>query len=197
MICASTAARFAAVFVAAAVLAHAAWAADMEAVRKKAETCIACHGPDGNSTDPAIPSLAGQPKQFITTQLVMFREGNRNNPPMFALTTAMSNADMNDYGTFFTAQKRLTKGQPVSPEKIAAGRRVTEQYNCVQCRGPALLGTQHIPGLAGQQPEYLRTQLQGFKAMTRFDMDGNMTSAAQPLTPTDIDLLAEYLSSLQ
>ena len=53
-----------------------------EAIRKKAELCVACHGPDGNSIQPAIPSLAGQPKQFITTQLVMFREGRRINAQM-------------------------------------------------------------------------------------------------------------------
>ena len=39
-----------------------------------------------------------------------------------------------------------------------------------------------MPRLAGQHAEYVRTQLRGFKAGTRFDMDGNMTSAAQPLT---------------
>jgi len=44
--------------------------------------------------------------------------------------------------------------------------------------------------------EYLRVQLQGFKAGVRFDMDGNMTSAAQPLSAADIDRLAAYISGL-
>src|SRR4051812_19687458 len=95
---------------AAAFLALPAAAADPEAMRQKAETCIACHGPDGNSANPAFPTLAGQPKQFITTQLVMFREGNRKNPLMAPLTTNMSNADINDYGTYFSAQKRVSAG---------------------------------------------------------------------------------------
>jgi cytochrome c553 len=38
--------------------------------------------------------------------------------------------------------------------------------------------------------------LRGFKAGTRFDMDGNMTAAAQPLGAADIDVLAEYLATL-
>ena len=59
------------------------------------------------------------------------------------------------------------------------------------------MGQQHIPRLAGQQAEYLRAQLRGFKAATRFDMDGNMTSAAQPLSEADIDVLVNYLASLQ
>ena len=64
-------------------------------------------------------------------------------------------------------------------------------------RRPAALQTQHIPRLAGQQPDYLRTRLLGFKAGTRFDMDGNMTAAAQALTPADIETLANYLSTLR
>jgi cytochrome c553 len=66
----------------------------------------------------------------------------------------------------------------------------------VQCHGPALLGLQHIPRLAGQQFEYLKTQLRGFKAQTRADLDGNMTSAAQALTDKDIDVLVDYLAGL-
>jgi len=176
--------------------AQIAAAADIEALRQKAAVCGACHGADGNSANPAVPSLAGQPKQFITTQLVMFREGNRKDAQMTPLTANLSNPDINDLGTFFSAQKLAPSAHALDPEKLAAGRRLTEQYNCVQCHTPALTGQQHIPRLAGQQREYLATQLRGFKAGTRFDMDGNMTSAAQPLSPADIDLLADYLSGL-
>jgi cytochrome c553 len=66
----------------------------------------------------------------------------------------------------------------------------------VQCHGPALLGLQHIPRLAGQQFAYLRSQLRGFKAKTRADWDGNMATAVQVLTEREIDILADYLSGL-
>jgi cytochrome c553 len=171
-------------------------AADIEALRQKAAVCGACHGADGNSTNPAVPSLAGQPKQFITTQLVMFREGNRKDAQMTPLTANLSNPDINDLGTFFAAQKLAPPAHALDPEKQAAGRSLAERFLCVQCHTPALTGQQHIPRLAGQQREYLATQLRGFRAGTRFDMDGNMTSAAQPLSPADIDLLADYLSAL-
>ena len=59
------------------------------------------------------------------------------------------------------------------------------------------MGQQHIPRLAGQQRDYLRTQLRGFKAQTRFDMDGQMTSAAQTLSEADIDTLANYLAAIR
>jgi cytochrome c553 len=161
-----------------------------------AQTCGACHGANGNSPTPEVPSLAGQPKQFITTQLVMFREGRRLNPPMAALTANLSNADINALGGYFAALPAMATAAPQGDDHQKAGRARAEALNCVQCHGPALKGQQHIPRLAGQQAAYLRIQLQGFKAQTRFDMDGNMTSAAQALTPDDIELLATYLAAL-
>jgi hypothetical protein len=38
--------------------------------------------------------------------------------------------------------------------------------------------------------------MRGFKAQTRADLDGNMTSAAQALTDKDIDVLVDYISGL-
>ena len=170
--------------------------ADAEAGRQKAQVCTACHGPGGNSAIPAVPTLAAQPQQFIVTQLFMFREGKRTDVQMSPFAASLSNADLNDLAAYFSAQPHAPPAHVSTPENVAAGRRITEQHNCVACHARTLMGQQHIPRLAGQQAEYLRVQLRGFKASTRFDMDGNMTSAAQALTDADIEVLADYLSGL-
>jgi cytochrome c553 len=193
---AAAALRVAAALAAATFLGDAA-AADINAGRAKAQVCIACHGPEGNSVDPATPSLAGQPQQFLATALVMFREGNRKNPLMTPLTANLTNADLNDIAAYFSTQKSAPPARPGDPQENARGKLLAEKYNCVQCHGPALLGQQHIPRLAGQQPEYLRAQLRGFKSSTRFDMDGQMTSAAQALSDEDIGVLVDFLSTMR
>ena len=177
-----------------AVVASAG-AADAPDIEKKAALCFACHGPNGNSTNPVLPSLAAQPGQFISTQLIMFREGRRKDPQMSPVAATLSNADMNALGKYFSAQKPAAPARKIDKAKLEEGRRLTEKFNCVACHGADLKGQQHIPRLVGQQPDYLRTQLRGFKAGTRFDMDGNMTSAAQPLTEKDIDTIVEYLAA--
>ena len=182
--------------VAAAASCAAALGAGTDAQREKAAPCTACHGDEGRSALADIPSLAAQPKQFITTQLVMFREGNRKNPVMNALAAPLSNAEISELGSYFAAQSAAPAGKPLAADAAGAGRGLVEKLGCVTCHGADLKGQQHIPRLAGQRPEYLRTQLLGFKAGTRFDMDGNMTAAAQPLTPADIETLATYLSAL-
>ena len=74
--------------------------ADTDIGRTRAQSCVACHGPGGNSTDPSIPSLAGQPEQALATALYQFREGNRKNAIMSPLAADLSNTEMNDLATF-------------------------------------------------------------------------------------------------
>lgn len=160
------------------------------------QVCAACHGPGGNSINPVMPSIAGQPAQFISMQLYQFREGNRKDPQMTPMAANLSNPDMNQLAAFFSAQKPVPAAHKTSPENVDTGRALTRKFNCVQCHGPDLMGQQHIPRLAGQQFDYLRTQLRGFKAQTRADLDGNMSAAAQALSDKDVEVLSDYLSGL-
>jgi len=177
-------------------LLSSANAADLEAGRQKAQVCVACHGAAGNSEIPEIPALAGQTAQAITTALYQFREGNRKNPAMSPFAANLSNADMNNLAAYFSSEKRTASVRVSSNDALSQGPELAKKYNCVQCHGPLLLGQQHIPRIAGQQHTYLLAQLKGFKAMTRADMDGNMSSAASILKDSDIDLLADYIAAL-
>ncbi len=180
-----------------ALLPCAALAADAAAGMQKAQACVACHGPDGVSVNPTVPSLAAQPAQFISTQLLMFREGRRKDAQMSPFAAGLTNTDLNNLAAYFTAQKLPPPAAAADQAEADKGARLVSQLNCAQCHGATLAGQQHIPRLAGQQREYLKAQLRGFKAQTRFDMDGQMTSAAQPLSDADIELLSHYLSTLK
>ena len=143
-----------------------------------------------------VPSLAGQPGQFIVQALFMYREGSRQNPVMTPLAGALKNADLNDLAAYFSAQKRSA---PVAaaPDaaRLALARGVSQRNHCGACHTPSFSGQQHIPRLAGQDRAYLLAQLTQFKASTRADLDGTMTSAAQGLAADELALMADYLSS--
>lgn len=171
-------------------------AAGLEEGRAKAQTCVACHGENGNSTSPAFPSLSGQPKQFIVSALFQFREGKRQNDIMSPLAAKLSNADMNDLAAYYSAQPAAAPQHKTAPANVEKGRQLSVQNNCVACHAANLMGQQHIPRVAGQQKDYLRAQLMSFKASTRGEMDGVMTSAAQALSQEDIDVLADYMAGL-
>lgn len=157
---------------------------------------MACHGVDGNSISPNIPSIAAQPKQFIVTALYMYREGRRKSEVMSVFAEKLSNTDLNDLAQYFSSQKlNAPEREPVA-NVVAKGREITEKNNCVACHTANLVGQQHIPRLAGQHQAYLLEQLKLFKAAQRGDFDGTMTSAAQALLVEDLDVLAQYLSTL-
>src|SRR2546430_12434547 len=91
---------FAAAVVVAALPAHAA---DIAAGKEKAELCVGCHGENGISQMENMPSLAGQPDQFIQWQLVYFRAGARKNEDMQPIVEQINNEDIRNLGAYFAS----------------------------------------------------------------------------------------------
>ena len=181
------------------IVALAAWgaeAADPEAGRQKAAACATCHGPDGNATAAGTPSLAGMPPFYTHWQLNMYRDGRRRDPQMAAVVDRLSDADLADLSAYYAAQAPKARPAPVDPGRIAAGRPLAQTYHCTSCHGPALMGQQAVPRLAGQDFDYLSRRLRAYKARTSSDLDGVMTMTAQPLSEADIDNLVHFIATL-
>jgi len=172
-------------------------AADPDAGTQKAEPCAACHGPGGVASIPGMPSLAGMPAFYTHWQLIMFRDGRRRDPAMSPVAERLSDTDMADLAAYFAAQlPRPRPNAPAATEHAADARAVAETHHCTSCHGPGLLGQQQVALLAGQDRDYLRKRLYGYKTKTTSDLDGMMTMVAQALGEQDIDLLVEYMASL-
>ncbi|HXG04357.1 MAG TPA: c-type cytochrome [Candidatus Binatia bacterium] len=169
---------------------------DIEAGRRKAGACAACHGRDGHSLIPTVPSLAAQPALYTYYQLIQFQTGRRRSPEMAPFVADLSDQDMQDLSAYYAAQPAVAAptSEPADPVKMEAGERLVSRYHCNACHLPTLGGQKHIPRLAGQQEEYLRRQLRAFKQQKAADLDGSMTMAAQPLTEEAIEALAHYLA---
>ena len=176
--------------------AAAASGADLEAGRRKAQVCAACHGPDGNATIPGTPSLAGQPVFFTHWQLIKYRDGRRKDPQMSPLAEKLDDADMADLAAFYAAQPARARPAATDAARVVAGQRLAEQHHCTSCHRPGLTGQQQAARLAGQDFAYLLRLLRGFKARTASDLDGTMTVATQPLQDDEIVSLVHFLASL-
>ena len=176
--------------------ATAAPGADLEAGRRKAQVCAACHGADGNATIPGTPSLAGQPVFFTHWQLIKYRDGRRKDPQMSPLAEKLDDADMADLAAFYAAQPARARPATTDAARVAAGQRLAEQHHCTSCHRPGLTGQQQAARLAGQDFDYLLRLLRAFKARTASDLDGTMTVATQPLQDDEIVSLVHFLASL-
>lgn len=163
---------------------------------QKALVCIACHGMDGNSQLGMYPSLAGQNARYIYLQLRDFKEGRRKNPLMSPMTVSLNKQDMLDLADYFSRQKKQPSTFKTDPEKVEAGRAVADAALCPMCHLGGFSGQNEIPRVAGQQYEYVVTQLRNFRAKLRTNDGGNMTAYAKNLTDDQIEALAHYIASL-
>lgn len=68
------------------------------------ERCQACHGVDGNSTDPQYPRLAGQYADYLVRALADYKSGARSNPIMSGFAAGLSKQEMKDLGAWFASQ---------------------------------------------------------------------------------------------
>ena len=166
------------------------------ATRQLAQQCFACHGPDGNSTNPRYPVLAGQGWRYIYLQLRDFKEGRRSNPEMSPMAAKLTRDQMIALGNFFAAQAPKPIAFTADPAKVAAGKKVADAVLCTMCHLGGFKGQNEIPKVAGQWPQYIQKQLEDFRAKRRTNDAGNMTSVARNLSDQDIQDLAQYIANL-
>jgi cytochrome c553 len=70
---------------------------------KKAVTCFACHGKDGNAIAPQYPKLAGQYESYIAQALHEYKSGQRNNAIMKGFAGQLSDQDIQDVAAYFAS----------------------------------------------------------------------------------------------
>ncbi|HEY0852192.1 MAG TPA: c-type cytochrome [Bradyrhizobium sp.] len=173
-------------------------AADIAAGKEKAELCVGCHGENGISQMENMPSLAGQPDQFIQWQLVYFRAGARKNEQMQPIVEQITNEDVRNLGAYFASlpppKNEKTDDDPELSKRgaqAAAGRR------CASCHLDSFAGTKAVARLAGQREDYLLKALRDYKAGRRSGGgQAAMAEIAFPLHEEEVVALAHYLAHL-
>ena len=180
-------------------------AGDPAAGKAKSAVCVACHNPDGNSTNPTYPKLAGQSADYLTKQLVEFKSGARVNAIMVGMVAALTPQDMEDLSAYFASQQiaRGAADPALAPagEALFRGGNLTSGVSaCMACHGATGAGNPaaKFPALAGQHDVYIETQLKAFRAMERANDAGQMMrGVAAKLTDQEIKAVASYIQGLQ
>jgi cytochrome c553 len=175
-----------------------ATAADGAAGKEKAELCAGCHGEAGISETENIPSLAGQPDQFIQWQLVFFRSGTRKNEQMQPIVEQINNDDIRNLGAYFAALTPPKAPQPDdNPDLSTKGAQAAAGRRCASCHTDNYAGTKAVARIAGQREDYLLKALHDYKEGVRSGGGGAaMAEVAYPLSEEEITALAHYLAHL-
>jgi cytochrome c553 len=187
------------------LISFAANAADAEAGKAKSAVCAACHGVDGNSSNPMWPSLAGQHASYIYKQLSDFKASRRINASMSGMVAGLSDDDMKNLAAYYETQnprpvafdgELIVKGESI----YRGGITETGVAACMGCHSPSGKGNGPAgwPSLKGQYPEYIVTQLQAFKQGARANDPGKMMrNLVGRMSEMEMKAVAAYVAGIQ
>jgi cytochrome c553 len=163
------------------------------------EVCVACHGENGLSVDPAYPTIAGQSSAAIFKQLHDFRNGARVNPLMSPVARKLADTDLADIAAFFGRDNVDTSlldtyrlaGDEHGIELVRRGDPSRQLPACNSCHGNHVGGPLETPTLAGLRQAYILRQLNNFASgARRNDLFGRMRNIARKLTPEEKEEVA-------
>lgn len=157
------------------------------------QTCGACHGAQGVSSNPQWPNLAGQNATYLAAQIRAFRDGARENPAMAPFVASLTDADAEAIARHYAAMEiPVTANGDVA--LVATGKNLSSY--CIGCHGmegrPA---TDAWPILIGQHAPYLQSQLAAFKSGER--INSHMAAAINQMGDAQFAALAAYYSQLK
>ena len=193
---------------------------DAKAGQTKASACAACHGADGNPSDPQYPRIAGQNERYAAHQMALIASGQRAGTAvaMVPFVKDLTPQDMRDIGAFFATQKagagladdtKIADGAYKGMKFYEVGQQLYRSGDaargipaCMACHGPSGAGNPGpaYPRLGGQRQDYVARRLQEYRTGTSTEKDpalfNIMAQVTNKLTDQEIQALGTYLQGL-
>lgn len=168
-------------------------------------SCASCHGAAGQGAGQT-PRLAGLNSAYIVKQLQDFVSGARTNESMRYVASQLSPSEMNEVAEYYSALSIPAAPSPSGDGRFNRGRELNLRGDwnrdvpaCATCHGEAGEGLgATFPRLAGQQPEYLFSQLTAWKGGRRHNSPQSlMEDIASRMSEEDMWAAAQYFGSLR
>lgn len=157
-----------------------------------ASACDGCHGHEGSSRRPGIPSLAGLHVKYLTSATLAYGNGQRRHAVMKTMTNFLDEDAAEKVSFYYATRepKNVTnsvKGDAVKGKSVAEG--------CTSCHGDGGISKEPLtPSLAGQDEKYLALATGEYKRGVRIH-DG-MKNATEKLSSEEIAQVSAYFASL-
>jgi sulfide dehydrogenase cytochrome subunit len=172
--------------------------------------CYVCHGKQGNSAEPSIPSIAGMSEGYLIDAMIVYKDRIRpcvktqfpsgpdsaTQTDMCKIADSLSNTEIQSLATYYAEQEYIPAKQDFDADRAARGKKL-HLSACEKCHEDGGSVAEDDAGfLAGQWAPYLRQTLEHFQAGTRASPQ-KMKPTVDALSAEDIEYLLHYYSSLQ
>jgi sulfide dehydrogenase cytochrome subunit len=187
-----------------------ATAASAAEAPKAAESCIACHGKDGNSTDAHVPNIASYSEEYLASTMKKYQNKERpcveaeylsgskkgTKSDMCKVAAELSADDIAKVSEYFVAQTFVRTAQTTDPELVKKGKSVYK-LKCYTCHSEdGSFPGDHAGILAGQKMAYVKQQTKFFKEGKR-PMPKKMKPKMENLDDGEIEAIVHYFGSIQ
>ena len=186
-------------------LASLAAAQDLDSLTA---ACNDCHGPDGASSHPDVPTIAGQ-SAFVLEDAMLayadearacvssdYRHGDttREATTMCAVSAALSEDEIVALAEHYAGLPFVSADQPFDAELAAQGEKIHDRH-CDKCHSEGGSYADDDAGiLAGQWTEFLRATIEEYQANTR-PMSEKMKDKMDLMSDEDFEALLNYWAS--
>lgn len=165
--------------------------------------CATCHGAQGLGNGGAgFPRLAGDPAEYLRTQLQAYAAGTRQSPIMMPIAKTLTEAQIDALARYFAGLApppavAAPAGGP-GADLAVYGRTADRLPACEKCHGPGGIGVAPaFPALAGQPAAYIEAQIEAWQKKQRPPGPlGLMPAIAARLSPADVTAVSAYFASL-
>lgn len=164
-----------------------------------AGTCAGCHGPEGQSLSPTIPSIAGLSEKALLEAMRTYRDGQRNSQVMAHITQSYSDNELQDLAKYFADLPYRGAAQDIDTEQVATGKRLHDEY-CEKCHvQQGTVNRSNINRMDGQWVPYLISAALAFYEGKRPQPD-NMAQKLRAMVETEglesLESIAYFYGSL-
>lgn len=131
-----------------------------------ANNCAGCHGTDGASNGPSIPTIAGLSKDYFVEIMNAYREGTAYSTIMGRIVKGYTDGEVNAMADYYASKPFVNAAQKFDASSAKKGKALHEKY-CDACHeeGGAESGDGGV--LAGQWMPYLEWSIADFRSGAR------------------------------
>ena len=169
--------------------------------RMLSETCAGCHGTDGASVGPAIPTLGGMNGEYFVELMQGYKEDEVYGTIMNRIAKGYTEEEIALMASFFAGKDFKPAKQKFDEGMVKKGLKLHDKY-CEKCHseGGKILEDEEYYILAGQWTPYLANALSDFREERR-EMPKKMKKKLDKLIEKEgeegIDALWAYYASEQ
>ncbi len=160
-----------------------------------ARTCNACHGVNGVSVGPSMPSIGGLPESYLKNIMTQWKSDERYSATMGRHFKGYTEAELAALATYFSKLPYVPVVQAGDAKAVARGKEATER--CETCHGAT--GGQpddnETPKINGQWAQYMEMELMKYRTDSVKMPHKKMRGNAKKLADDDVANAAHFYAA--